>query len=154
VFLILVFLHVVSVIAAITVSYGPLVMLQIAFRRGDTQTLRAMTSGARVVTISTPFFYVVGAIFGVLAALNGGINLFAAWLLISYVLFIVLMVLGAAILGPWAERLGSAAASAPDGPFSTELLAVVRDPRIRLVRGIDGVVLVLLLFVMVVKPFS
>ena len=42
-FQLLVFLHIVSMFAAVAVSYGPLAMLQLTLRRGDTQTLRAVT---------------------------------------------------------------------------------------------------------------
>ena len=153
-FLLLVFLHIVSMFAAVAASYGPLAMLQLAIRHGETQTVRGVTSSARVITLSIPFFYVIGAIFGVLAALNANYNLLAPWLLIAYVLFIVLMVVGAAVIGPWAERIGKIAATSPDGPFSPELQAVVDDQRVKLVRGIDGGAVVLLIFDMVVKPFS
>lgn len=153
-FQILVFLHIVSMFAAVAVSYGPLAMLQLTLRRGETQTLRAVTSSARVLTTSIPLLYVIGAIFGVLAALNVGLNLLAPWLVIAYLLFIGLMIIGAAVIGPWAEKLGKLSASAPDGPFTPELLAVANDPRIRVVRGIDAALILLLIFDMVVKPFS
>jgi uncharacterized membrane protein len=154
VFLLLVFLHVVSMFAAVAVSYGPLAVLQLAIRRGETQTVRAVTASARVVTLSIPFFYVIGAIFGVLAAFNANFNLLAPWLVISYVLFLVLMIIGAAVIGPWAERIGKVAAASPDGPFSPELQTIVTDQRVRLLRGVDGIAIVLLIFDMVVKPFS
>ena len=150
----LVFLHLVSVFAAVAISYGPLTLLTLTLRRGETQSLRALTASARVLTVSIPFFYVIGAIFGVLAAFNANFNLLAPWLVVAYVLWIVLMIIGAAVIGPWVERLGQLSASAPDGPFSPEIVAAATDQRIRIVRAVDGVVLVLLIFDMAVKPFS
>ncbi len=153
-FQLLVFGHIVLVFSAVSASYGPLLLLALAIRSGKVETVRGVTAAAGPLTKTIPILYVAGGFLGLCAAINIGFNLLAPWLLIAYVLFAFLTIIGAAFVGPWAERIGALAASAPDGQFTPKLIAVIDDSRIRSIRVLDFALVVALVFDMVVKPFS
>jgi hypothetical protein len=154
VYQLLVFGHVLFIVTAIAVAYGPLLLLELSIRSGRVEALRAVSAAAGPIVKAIPVLYVTAGIFGVLAALNAGFNLLAAWLVIAFVLFIALFAIGAGVIGPWAERVGKLAATAPDGPLTPEILAVTGDGRMKVLRVVDLGIVVLLIFDMVVKPFS
>lgn len=153
-FQLLVFLHIAVVFSAVSISYGPQLLLALAIRTGRVEVVRGVTAAAGPLVIAIPVLYITGGLFGLFAAINTGFNLLAPWLLIAYVLFVTLTIIGARLVGPWAEHVGKLAAAAPDGPLTPDLQAIIRDPRMRLIRWADFVLVFLLVFDMVLKPFS
>ena len=64
------------------------------------------------------------------------------------------MAVGLTITDPWLNRLQAAAAASPQGAPSAELLAVIEDPRARVGTALLMGLVVVLVFIMVVKPFG
>ena len=151
--LLLLFGHITTMIAAVVISYGPALLFQLAARTGQVAPIRAL-SVATALAIWIPILFVVGGLFGLATAINFGTNLLAPWLVIAYVLWVVAMVLGAGIHGPFYAKVAAVAAKTPDGPVTGELATLVADPRERAAAAIDYVLIVAILFDMVVKPFS
>ena len=86
------------------------------------------------------------------AAIVGGVNLLAPWLVGSYIVFAIAMAVGAMMSGPWAISVGEAAeASAADAP-SAELTAALHDRRGTLSTAILMTAITVIVFFMVVKP--
>jgi hypothetical protein len=101
-----------------------------------------------------PVFFVSAGLLGLLTAIVFPYPLTAPWLLISYVLFGIAMFLGAVPGRRWGMELGALLASTPDGPTTPEIRAMFDGQRVVATTIVEITVLVLLVFDMVVKPFS
>jgi uncharacterized membrane protein len=154
VFQLLLFLHIVLIFTAITLAYGPEGLLVFAVRSNRTEAVRSVLSSAQPVQRIFPIFFGLGGLFGLLAAWNAGFDLLAPWLVIAYVLFVVLTIIGAGFTGPRMKKLAMVVGPAPDGPLSPEARAMARDRTLVVVLSIDFALLLFLIFDMVVKPFS
>ncbi len=153
-FLFLVFLHIVTMFTAVAISYGPLAVVRLAARTDRTENVRGVVAAGKPLGLAIPVLYVVGGLLGLTAAIVSSVNLLAPWLVIAYVLWVVAMLIGARLTGPWVERVGEAAVAAPDGPIGGPLQALLTDPRVLAINVIDVVVVVVIVFDMVLKPFS
>ena len=151
---IIIFLHVALMFTAVAISYGPELLLVLAIRTGRVETVRAVTDVTARMQAAIPVFFFTGAGFGLLAAITLGLPLLAPWLVIAYVLFAYNMAIGAAVFGPWTARVANLSRELPDGPFPPEFAAIVTDARIRWLTLIDLIVIIVIVFDMVVKPFS
>ena len=154
IFGLLLFGHISLMFAAVTISYAPTLLFLLALRSGRTEQLRAVTTAARPVVRLIPPTYGLAALFGLLTALQSGVNLLAPWLVISYVLFIVLTVIGAAIVGPHFERVGAIVGALPDGPLPPEARSAALAGGFLWIELFDFAGIFLIVFDMVVKPFS
>jgi len=152
--LLLLFLHITTMISAVTISYGPGLLFGLAIRSGQPDVVRGLIAVTRQTERLIPVLYVGGGILGLLTALNFGFNLLAPWLVIAYALFVVAMITGAGVHAPYHQRLEKLFATSRSGPFTPEEATAVADPRERAAAMVDYVVIVLLVFDMVVKPFS
>jgi hypothetical protein len=139
---------------AVAISYGPELLLIIAIRTGRTEIVRAVTAVSERSNPAIPVFYFSGALLGLIAAINLGLNLLAPWLVIAYVLFAYNMIIGGAVFGRWATGVARQTRDLPDGPFPPDLAVVLTDRRIQVLTWIDLVVIITIVFDMVVKPFS
>lgn len=150
----LLFLHIATMFTAVTVGYGSGMVVELAHRTGQVAALRGvgMTVGRLEKVI--PVLYITGGLLGLLTAISFGFNLLAPWLIIAYVLFLIAMVIGMVELGPRGKRLGMAIRNVPDGPIPAEISAILDNPRANAINVIDYAVVILLVFDMVVKPFS
>ena len=90
--------------------------------------------------------------FGLLAAATGQLDFFQPWLLASYLVFVIAMATGAITTGPWAERVASAAAASETDRMSPELTVVVHDGRARVGSVVLMSAIVVMIFLIVVKP--
>ena len=149
----LVFAHVFTMFTAVAASYGTEFALRRAARSGDIQMVRGVFQAVRPAGQAIPILFVIGLAFGLLAVFANAFDPFAPWLLIAYVVFIIAMALGAIVVGPWAARVGEAVQRSGGAP-SSELTTLLADPRIEAVFWIDLLILVVIVFDMVVKPFS
>jgi hypothetical protein len=147
-------LHITVMFSAITISYGPAFLADLAYRSGRVSTLRGVALAAAPLGRFIPVFYFAGGLLGLVTAINFGYNLLAPWLLIAYVLFASAIVTGIGFNAKFGPRVIQATADVPDGPLTPEITALFTDPRYRLVTTIDYVVVIAILFDMVVKPFS
>jgi hypothetical protein len=150
-FSVLVFVHVALMFTAVSVSYGGVVFFLIALRTGNVASLRTMALTANSTAKLIPPLYGLAGIFGLVAAIYSGINLLTPWLVIAYVLFIVLTLIGAVYTGPTIKRIGASLAAA-DQTLPADI--VVSRTRFYRMEVIDFFFLFLIIFDMVIKPFS
>ena len=149
---VLVFGHIALMFAGAMISYGPTLMFMLALQSNKVENVRAVGRAVQPIVRFIPVVYVLAAVFGVAAALTIGYNLFAPWLVISYVLYVVLLIVGAAYAGPVTARIGAAVADLPDGPLPEEVRATGRS--FSWIETLDFVGLLVVIYVMVAKPFS
>lgn len=146
------FLHIAAMFLAVASAAIPEVVLHRVAASNDVSAIRVVAGIASAIGKMLPIFFVSGAVFGLLAALTGELNFLAPWLVAAYIVFIIAMVTGAVITGPWTGRMSMAAEASPtDGP-SAELLAVIHDRRAFLGSVILISAIVVIIFLMVVKP--
>ena len=149
----LVFAHVFTMFAAVAASYGTEFALRRAARSGDMQMVRGVFEAVRPAGQAIPILFILGLAFGLLAVFANAFNPFAPWLLIAYVVFVIALVLGGAVVGPWARRVGEAVQRSGGAP-SPELTTLLADSRVEVVFWVDWLILLVVVFDMVVKPFS
>jgi uncharacterized membrane protein len=150
----LVWLHISLMFVGVTLSYGPSLLFLIALRSRRTENVRAVLVAVQPVVRFIPVAYGLAALFGVLAAINIGYNLLAPWLLIAYVLFVVLIGIGAGLVGPRLQRVKDMVDKSPDGPLAAETYAAATAGGFVWIEVLDFAGLFLVIFDMVVKPFS
>ena len=150
----LVFLHISSMFIGVMLSFGPSSIFLAALRSRRTESVRAVTIAVRPVVRAIPVVYGLGALFGLLAAINIGYNLLAPWLLIAYVLFVALLGIGAGVVGPRLERVGGLVATEKDGPLSPAVFAAAMAGGYLWIEVLNFAGLFAIIFDMVVKPFS
>jgi hypothetical protein len=148
------FLHITTMFAAITVGYGITLFMRLAFMTGQVTALKGVGMAASRLGPVIPILFFTGGGFGLLTAILGGYDLLAPWLVIAYVLFAIAMIIGIRVNAPEAQRLGMALRTTPDGPIPAEIATYFTDPRTNWITAFDVLLPVLLIFDMVVKPFS
>jgi hypothetical protein len=151
---IFVFLHILTMFLAVTVSFGPEVLDRLAIRTREVSTIRSAFRLHGRIGPAIPILFLLGAAFGLVAVFTGGFNPFRPWLLIAYVVFILALVNGGAIMARWGARVGALAQASPMEAPSAELAAAIDDPRIRAAFWIEALLLTAVIFDMVIKPFS
>ena len=152
--LLLLFLHITFFVVAITISYGPLLLLRLAYRTGEVGNIRGLAlihSGLGPLTF---VLYMLGGIFGLLTAIAFHVDLLAPWLVIAYVGFAIAVLLGVTENRTWPIRLADAVKRTPDGPLSPEIRDLFMNRTTVWVLVIDIVWIPAMIFDMVIKPFS
>jgi len=132
--------HLLAVFVAFALTAGVGIVLRGVAQTGDVRAIRIAAKAARPLFMVGGITLVLGIIFGFGAAGALGVSLSARWLIASYALVALLLILGFAILMPWGRRLGVAAASSPDDSPSSELLRVAHDKLARAAGPIMGLV--------------
>ena len=146
------YLHILTMFAAVATAFVPEIWLHIMARRGDVAALRGFLPLTAQAGKLIPILFVVGLIFGLLAAWAGELDFLRPWLLASYVIFAIAMGTGAMVGGPWAVRMAEAAdQSGTDAP-SPALHAAIHDRRGVISTTILMLSIVVIVFLMVVKP--
>lgn len=153
-FLPLVFLHLAVIFTAVAMSYGSLLLLLVAIRSNKSENVRGITGTTLLVGAVVPMLFVLGGVFGLAAGWVSGTPLLAPWLVISYVAFAVLAAAGAMLEGPNYMRISDSVGADGEGPLNAETRAFVRSTRFRGAVILDVSLLALLVFDMVIKPFS
>jgi hypothetical protein len=152
--LLFLFLHITFFIVAITISYGPLLLLRLAYRTGEVGNIRGLALVHSRLGPLTFVMYLLGGIFGGLTAIAFGFDLLAPWLVIAYVAFAIAMLLGVTENRTWPLRLAEAVKRTPDGPLTPEIRDLFMNRRTVSVLVIDIVWVPVMIFDMVIKPFS
>ena len=149
------FLHIAVIFTAITVGYGVTLMLRIGYMSGQVAILRGIGYAAGRVGPVVPVLFIAGGIFGLLTAISTGTDLFTPWLVIAYVLFIAAMLIGIFENAAAGRKLGpllmAADVTQPMPPAVRELFD---SPRARYLLVLDVLIPFVIVFDMVVKPFS
>jgi hypothetical protein len=151
-FILFKFLHVLTMFAAVAVAVFPEVIFHRIARSHDVRTIRVVSSILQRVGKFTPVFFVAGAVFGLLAAATGQLNFLAPWLIASYVVFVIAMVTGIVVADPWASRVAALAGESDVERPSSALLEAIHDRRGVVGSAILMTSIVVLVFLMVVKP--
>jgi hypothetical protein len=148
------FAHIAAMFAAVSIFVGQGMLEGAVARSGDVRALRRVLSAEdRFAPIGGGLF-ILGIVFGIVAALVGEFDLTQAWLIIGYVLSAVILLNAFLYHIPTANRLKALAAASPDEAPSAELKTAIDAPINVIMNMVDGVVWLALIFVMVVKPFS
>ncbi len=151
---ILKFLHIVLMFTAVSLLVGGEFYLSSMKASGDVRAIRAgYRAGKKLDGIGVAAL-LLGAGFGVIAALNGSLDLTQNWLLTAYGIFVAIMVMGIAYWTPRSKRILEAAEASPDDTASPALAALINQPKDRLALVLDLALWAGIIFVMVVKPFS
>jgi hypothetical protein len=151
---ILLFLHITFFIAGITISYGPLLLLRLAYRTGEVGNIRGLAVVHSRLGPLTFLMYMLGGIFGGLTAIAFGFDLLAPWLVIAYVAFGIAVLTGVTENRTWPLRLAEAVKRTPDGPLTPEIQDLFMNRRTLSVLAIDIAWFFVIIFDMVIKPFS
>lgn len=148
------FLHVTTMFAAIAVGYGISTMLRVAYGTGQVAALRGVGLTAAKLGRLIPVLFISGGLFGLITGISFGYNLLAPWLIIAYVLFAIAMVIGVAENAPFGRKLGAILMTTADGPIPPAIRELFDDRRTVILSVIDYLVVIVLIYDMVVKPFS
>ena len=152
--MIIVFLHVLTMFAAVTATFGSAFLAHRAIETRHVPTIRAVFSTARTLAQTGPILFVVGLVLGLTAIFTQGLNPFRPWLLIAYVLFAIAMGVGARIHAPYARSVGMAAEASPESAPSPELNRAMDNPLEEFAYWLDYAIVVAIIFDMIVKPFG
>jgi hypothetical protein len=147
--------HIATLFFAVALAIsGEIVVRRVAASR-DVRAIR--TTVARVAPVSgklAGMLMMAGIALGVVTAIVGGLDLLRPWLVMSYLAVAAAFVIGATITDPWIERLGSTAEQSSEDAPSEELNRVIDDRRARYATVALMALIVLLVFLMVVKPLG
>lgn len=146
------YLHILTMFAAVAAAMIPEVVLHATARQGNVAGIRSVAAVAKPIGAAIPILFVVGLIFGLIAAVVGSFDLLRPWLIASYVVFAIAMIVGATLSGPWAQRVGEAAFASPVEAPSAELQAAVHDRRGTIASAILLTSIVVIIYLMVFQP--
>lgn len=148
------FAHISLIFTGVTIAWGPRLLTQLAYQSGQVVPLRAVATLEVRAEKFIPVFYMAGGLFGLLTALAFGYNLLAPWLVIAYVLFATATFTGIRWAAPTSERIVALAEAAPPGPIPAPIRELFESRRAVAVTVFDLGLVIVLVFDMVVKPFS
>lgn len=114
--------------------------------------LRSLGPTLQPVAVLAPALFILGLVFGLLAAATGSIDFFRPWLIASYVVFAIVFVVAGFIGGRRQGSVMEAVMSPEASEGSAAFQSLRADPRgtISVWTGYIGVAV--LVFLMVVKP--
>ncbi len=146
------FLHVITMFGAVASALISEVLLHRIGRTADVPGIRSfmnvMQDGAKLIPVQV----ILGAIFGVITIVAGQLDPTRPWLVASYVIFVVAMATGATVGARWARGIGEAAFAAQGTERTAELDAAVRDRSGTISSAVLLTSIVVIVFLMVVKP--
>lgn len=143
--------HVLLVFIAFSLSSGVGILVQAVVATGDVRAIRSASNAARPLHIVGGVVLLLGIVFGFADAARQGFGLTSPWLIVTYVLVALLLILIGAFIAPWSAQIERAAANSPDDRPSPELAAAMKS-RKRVAAPLAGLVWVAIILVMVLKP--
>lgn len=146
-------LHVLVAFAAVALLFVPGWMLFAAARSRDVGFIRrTFALGAFHGRIGGPLALLAGILgFGV-AGMNH-VPLGAGWLVASYVVYALLMVVGIGYHMRWELHVAALAKASPENAPSPELAAAIADPLGTPMMWLSAILWIALIYLMVAKPF-
>ncbi len=157
---ILLFLHIFGAIVAFGPTYAFILLGPMAGREPQHANFAVRYQHLVSTRVIAPLAILQG-VTGLLIVWRTGINLLATnWLLVSIVLYVVALVIAFAILIPTASKLVTATSAPPPAPAPgapppsgppPHIAALVR--RARLAGTTNAILIVVIVFLMVTKPF-
>lgn len=149
------FLHISLIFAGITVGYGSTLFLRVAYMSGQVGIMRGVGFAAGKVGPAIGALFVAGGIFGLVTGIATGTDLLAPWMLIAYVAFVMAMAIGIFENAATGRKLGPLLMAAdPSQPFPEAVRELFDSPRSKTLLVIDVLLPFVLVWDMVVKPFS
>ena len=148
-----VYLHIITLFAAVGVALGSELILHRAAGTGDVRSIRTAFGLAKPLPI-IPVLFTLGGILGFVAVFARKYGFFESWLVQSYVIFGVAFILGGAIQGQWIGKVRQAAESSPDDAPSDQLQRLLNDRKARYAFGLLYLAVALVVYIMVIKPYS
>ena len=149
-----VYLHIVTMFAAIGVALGSEIILHRVAGTGEVRSIRTVFGLVKPLEQIIPALLILGGILGVVAVLVREYGFFESWLVQSYVIFGIAFVLGGAIQGRWIEKVRQAAESSPDDRPSDDLRRLLDDRKARYAFWVIYLALAVVVYIMVIKPYS
>ena len=149
---IFVFLHVLTIFAAVALAYGPAALIILASRRRDVGALRGIVNTYDRLGAAVRPTFGLGIVFGFAAVFFHGFDPLLGWLVIAYVLVIASLLTTFTFTNPWIKKVDAAAAASPDNQMSPELESLLNAPGNQLLLTFDALIIVLLIADMVLKP--
>jgi hypothetical protein len=150
-YLVLKFLHVGSMFLGTALAIGPIALFVLILRTGDGHAIRRAFRFAEPLSRAGGIFYGLGVVFGVVTALNGGIDLTAPWLVTAYALLVGLVVTNL-YADRWMKRVHVAADATGEETGAAELDTWRRSSRPVWSLVAAALLTLGLVFTMVVKP--
>jgi hypothetical protein len=150
----LLFVHITVMFAAVMAAFGSGLVMRVAYMTGQVAAIRGVGMASARLGPLIPILFIIGGLFGLFTAISFGVDLLSPWLIIAYVLWALAMVIGVVENAPWGRRMGALLARTPDGPLTPEIVTMFTDTRVVALTVIDYLIVVVLIFDMVVKPFS
>jgi uncharacterized membrane protein len=96
----------------------------------------------------------IGLVSGSATVWSGGWSFATPWILISYALFVLMILLNVRLSKPWVERVLTLARASSSAEPSPELRRVLSDTRGKVHMFVAPVVISMQVVLMIVKPFS
>lgn len=147
-----VFLHVLTMFAAVAMGYGSLLLVRIAARSDDVAALRGVVAAVQQLNPVIGRTFAVGVLLGIVAIFTNGFNPLAPWLLIAYVLVAAGIVSANVVIDPLLKRLSDATRAPQDDLERAR--ATLSDSRTRVLLALDTLIVVAIIADMILKPFS
>ena len=149
---ILTLLHVLVVFVAFGFTTGVGIVLSAITSAGDVRTIRIASRVALPFLIAGAVTLVLGVLLGFGTATQSGFSLTSTWLIVTYVAAGLLILVGFGIHLPWRAKIAAASAASPDDKPSSELSSVIRDPLARAAAPVSGILWIVIISMMVLKP--
>ena len=146
------YLHLLTMIVAVTAAVIPGLVLLVIARRRDVAALRGLAPLAISARGFAAPLFVLGAIFGLAATVAARAAPMRPWLIASYVAFILALLTGAILGDPWARQVGRAAVESPGDTPSPEMEAAIRDRRGTIASAVMVGSVAVLIFLAAIKP--
>jgi hypothetical protein len=150
--LILKFLHIVSMFAAVTLIVGSIVFLDIVGRNRDVGAYRRLDAVVQRTDIVALVLFLAGLVFGFLTAVTGGFDVGASWLVLAYILVAAIFVEGFLVTVPWYSRIRDAANDPDETRAAANVERLLRSGRHLALVTVIVLLWAAVIFVMVVKP--
>ena len=143
------YFHILAAMVYVTGYLGGALLQIWAGRATDWPTRRTLMRAANVFNnrVLVPAF-IAAAVLGLITAAMLSYPILSGWVLYSLIVYAILLVIGLSYWSPLEKKLEAAIAATDEGAF-----AALRDrPATRYISVLDGSLLLLLIYLMVVKP--
>ena len=150
----LLFLHISTIFTAMTVAYGPSLVLWLVYSTRQVAPIRMALAVVIRLGPVLPARFGLGGLFGLFTAIAFGFDLLAPWLVIAYVLFAIMFLIGVTEQRTWPMRLARTLETTRDGPVTPAIVELFTNSRTLTAEAISLAVVFGLILDMVVKPFS
>lgn len=147
------FLHILSMFAAVTLLVGGSLFYERIVHSRDVAAIRRFAKVLKPLENLGIGLVILGIVFGLVTVAVANFDYTQGWLVIAYVLVGLLFVLGPIESASLAKVATAAEASPLDAP-SPELVAAIQNRGRIVLQVVSTLLYVVIIFDMVVKPFS